>query len=240
MTNNTSGTPRPPRLPHQPASPLNQTTSNRATPPVQGKSGMGKVAIIAGACLAFLLIIGVAFYFGLRAGKSTEADYRSSEDAAIPEQEVPITKVENTVKEMPEKEMREREEPKEASEVCAPAEEAPAERSAAAAPGWTRMFNAGYNKLEGNMVVSDQFFPIALTMTYDPATHRLTNIRYHNISQGVTTSMTQTGNLASETVTLSGRAGNEAFTIRFSYDTENHASGTATVGSRRAPVYLDF
>ncbi|MBP3298721.1 MAG: hypothetical protein J6L73_03465 [Muribaculaceae bacterium] len=105
---------------------------------------------------------------------------------------------------------------------------------------WTAMFRHGVNRLSGNMVYKGQYFPIELTLDVDTHSGRIVSASYRNVSYGVVLRMTPVSDPDPSYVRLTGHDGRDPFMLRFSYDGEGTASGTATLGSRHGEVYLDL
>lgn len=105
---------------------------------------------------------------------------------------------------------------------------------------WELMLHPGSNNISGRIRIGGTDYPIRLDLDYDETSHRIYSCSYHNLSQGVTLSMTQTPDANPRFISLRGQDGSNLFTLRFAYDGEGSGSGTATLGGTTAPLYVDF
>lgn len=105
---------------------------------------------------------------------------------------------------------------------------------------WESMLHPGSNNISGRIRIGGTDYPIRLVLDYDETSHRISSCSYHNLSQGVTLSMTQTHDTDPRFISLSGQDGTNLFTLRFAYDGEGTGSGTATLGGATASLYVDF
>lgn len=105
---------------------------------------------------------------------------------------------------------------------------------------WELMLHPGYNNISGRIRIGGTDYPIRIDLDYDESSHRISSCSYHNLSQGVTLSMTQTPDAPPRFISLRGQDGTNVFTLRFAYDGEGTGSGTATLGGTTAPLYVDF
>lgn len=105
---------------------------------------------------------------------------------------------------------------------------------------WESMLHPGSNNISGRIRIGGTDYPIRLVLDYDETLHRISSCSYHNLSQGVTLSMTQTHDTDPRFISLSGQDGTNLFTLRFAYDGEGTGSGTATLGGATASLYVDF
>lgn len=105
---------------------------------------------------------------------------------------------------------------------------------------WESMLRPGLNSISGRIRIGGTDYPIRSDMNYDESSHRISSCTYHNLSQGVTLSMTQTHDANPRFISLRGQDGTNLFTLRFAYDGEGTGSGMATLGDTTAPLYVDF
>lgn len=89
---------------------------------------------------------------------------------------------------------------------------------------------------EGYMAVSGDRYPISLSFSKNGSD--ISSAKYRNLSLNVGFSMTQKYESEEGWYRLEGFDSNDTFTLRFHFNADGTATGTATLGSRSADLYL--
>lgn len=89
---------------------------------------------------------------------------------------------------------------------------------------------------DGYITVSGDRYPIALSFNKNGSS--ISSAKYRNISQNVGFNMNQKQERSSGWYRLEGFDSNATFTLRFHFNSDGTATGTATLGPRSADLYL--